>query len=884
MDDVAASQQLIDEGARVQLTPDRNKEARRSEDEEPTESHSPAQKKRKRRKPNESPSQQAASQITSPMKILPTLRSYGLADIQAYAENNEWPDASSGWPVSPLKTHAPDNTTPPNEIEVPDSQTGPKTAHTPPSPPNSSNMAFPASVPLTKRAYKKGKKRIKAEVDPKNILPDPEDMGRGEDTTIDPSHIITPSPSQSKRKRVKPSTASPSLLATEPENVAEEEDKPEKGMEPPSEPTTLEKKARKARKSRVINDSRIDARATVDDIVDSQSQTFEKDVQPLETPKPRPGSFTPEADLNNNSNNEDANRSEAEDDSQDGVASPAPGSREENLPSAHGQAPLTSTQISNPSVPPEASLDEDAIPPASSTDYQGSVKKRQYKKGRKPPRPSDNYRYVRKGPVDSMTAAERSLTTVRELHQPPDLRTGGDFTQDEEELLRRAIRDYQQRKGLEISELVEIIQWTDDTKDINVSRRKSDWAIQEAQEEQESSEFWEEVKSVNLNRTVAAIRSHVRSQYHAFKSGRWTKEEDEQLISLNELHPKRWKLISQIMGDRSMHDVHNRWRDYIQYGDSRKTSTWSPDEESLLIRAITTVAQRDEDFRAETGKSPLYEYTNRDINWMQVCAEMGNIRSRLQSSVKWTKMKARDPPPRILLEIKARRIRHSSDEDTQLAVEPTPRKRGRPRKSENAQVAGGGEGKVKKRRKSRKSESSTTGTASGVRMLWGDKFDLVEAIFNHETESEEKINWHDVASALNHPWPIQMLQSTQQELFEIVKNKGMVEDGASLEALLFAVLDFLDSEHGDDLGKRYDPHNEAGINGDTKSFDMETQEAGLDTLPNMKRKRRWGARMNLQNGRSASAKKRKTQSDTPTSYKSNYLVTESDDAESEPEA
>jgi len=55
---------------------------------------------------------------------------------------------------------------------------------------------------------------------------------------------------------------------------------------------------------------------------------------------------------------------------------------------------------------------------------------------------------------------------------------------------------------------------------------------------------------------------------------------------------------------------------------------------------------------------------------------MGDIRSRIQASVKWSSMRKRDDPPEIQVERRARVLQ------AQPVISATPRKRGRPRKSD----------------------------------------------------------------------------------------------------------------------------------------------------------------------------------------------------------
>jgi hypothetical protein len=306
-------------------------------------------------------------------------------------------------------------------------------------------------------------------------------------------------------------------------------------------------------------------------------------------------------------------------------------------------------------------------------------------------------RYVRKSTVDlSKYAADRELNNNRNLNHPPVLPESGRFTQDEDEILRRAISDFQQRNNLSTVDLVAVIQWTDPSQDPWNKRKKSEWDAQQLEDEAESKEFWQEILHTEpqLRRKPEIIKGHVQARYHTFKNGGWTEEEDEMLKDLMEKHPNQWKTISLIMPDRSAADIHNRWKDYVQYGDQRNTSRWTRVEEESLVSALTTVIQRDEDERDEMGLPSVAEYANKDINWSAVCELMGKVRSRLQCTVKWTQMKKRD----VSVNIRPVYKRGRTPDPTRPAA-PTPKpkkrkseangdgteprkKRGRPRKSE----------------------------------------------------------------------------------------------------------------------------------------------------------------------------------------------------------
>jgi hypothetical protein len=559
---------------------------------------------------------------------------------------------------------------------------------------------------------------------------------------------------------------------------------------------------------------------------------------------------------------------------------------------------------------PQSSSNEGDVHHKRSVQTNSSSKKTRKKKSRPSDTPSKKARRQRKegglptrirksqnNSTNVVSSVERALNMNHDLNVPPVLRREGEFSKDEEELIRRAIKDYRDRKGLENSELVDVIQWTTDDVDRTNVHNKSDWTPREKEDASESAEFWAEMKLINLTRKFDIIRRHIRTQYHQYKSGGWTDEEDEQLRNLHELYPTRWKFISTSMGDRSMHDCQNRWRDYLQYGNKRNVATWSKDEEELLVRAVNTVAQRDEDARAEAGRPPLDEYTGKDISWPQVSREMGGIRSRIQASVKWSGMKNRSNPPRIQLEYKPRKEVVQSvtptpkkrgrprKESGQPSVTPTPRKRGRPRKSEI-----GGEEQPKKRRKQEESQGAASDSAqeeevkpgeesqsevpdpvqekevqpeSVDSMLWGDKFDLLLAIADRRDDSQEDIDWDDIAKAQNHPWSTETLRTALQGLIQLARDSGKDVDEEDFPGTIDDIIDFISSEHAGELEEHYDPEKVA------PKDDVQTGNSLAATPLSLKKKK----------------KQRMSEAEMEASMnpKSQEIISDSDDAGSEPE-
>ena len=459
--------------------------------------------------------------------------------------------------------------------------------------------------------------------------------------------------------------------------------------------------------------------------------------------------------------------------------------------------------------------------------------------------PNKNYQRARDS--DDRTAADRALENMHDLGQPPDKRTGGDFTADERELLRRAIRDHQERNGLDTGDLVEIIHWHSNG---NTQTPHNTTNQEEEQSKKDSDAFWDDiVGSAALLRKLPSIKKHVRGQYHMYQRGQWTPEEDERLQDLANHHPGQWKLIGTEL-NRLEIDVYNRWKDYVRHGENRNTKRWSQDEEEAFIKVLSNVCQRVEDHRAEVGKPPLDDYSP-VINWHEVCREMGDTRSRLQCQSKWKIMKAREPPASLDIEIKPRRI-----------PEPGQIEEDKPQK---------------KRRKStvKKSRASAVSVADihppgPEDMLWGDKFDLVghliEQAAENGCESDDQIVWQDVAEKMNQTWSVRTLQTAYKQLYALVDH----EEDETLMASLANIYGFIKKNFEDKVEDRYNPSQETEDNNDDAAS------------PNSSNKRK---RKSTAKSPKVLVKRSKTKADnSQKTFKSKELITDSDNAESEPEA
>lgn len=630
------------------------------------------------------------------------------------------------------------------------------------------------------------------------------------------------------------------------------------------QPSSTKEKSKKRRKGRKSNDAASEEQEPAREIADTPEPVSEEQDSTAAAVEYVPS---------------DQQQSQAELQDLNGVATPSKTSdsderegkkshKKKKAEKALDKYDWTAPAVRNVDEPPEEmstyeALEEaetqasDKKTPASTPRASKKEAKKQKKKARETqtPRkerkslpPSEQYR--RAVEDDGLTQAERALEKERELHHPPDLRKNGDFTEDEQEIVRRAIRDYQERKGLSTHELVSIIQYTHDYKDTANAWAEFRGTQAEEQEKQESLEFWSEMREMSLKRDFPTVRGHIRSRYHTFRTGRWSDEEIEQLRSLHALNPGQWKLISHLMGTRSLADVFNRWRDYEQFGESRVINRWSEEEEKKLVRVLSLLCQRDEDLRAELGQPPLAEYTNSDINWAQVCIEMGNTRSRIQCQQKWSRMKTRTPPATISIETKPR--------DPGVVYDETKNRR----KSGAKQGSGDGNGK---RRQSRKHRELVV--LSADHMLWGDKFDMVAAIIEQtirdDLEDESQINWDTASADMNYKWPAAVLETAFTELL------GSIDRQANLTASVGMMLADIKQNHGEQVDERYEPAAAS------ESVDEDA------TVPYSSRKRR------RSEGKRASDKdKKKKRTDARQSMskaRSRAFITASDD-ESEHEA
>eukprot|EP00898_Chlorokybus_atmophyticus_P006945 jgi/Chlat1/7251/Chrsp58S06903 len=138
---------------------------------------------------------------------------------------------------------------------------------------------------------------------------------------------------------------------------------------------------------------------------------------------------------------------------------------------------------------------------------------------------------------------------------------------------------------------------------------------------------WLEIAKALPRRTAKACWAHARRAYDPGNyQGKWTQEQDGQLLALFEQHGNAWLKIGQELG-RAAPNCRDRWRD-IRVG-GKKLSKWTHEEDVLLtqlvkqsIRAQRTVQGEELADDADINWKELSAATN--INWDAIAARLGS--------------------------------------------------------------------------------------------------------------------------------------------------------------------------------------------------------------------------------------------------------------------
>lgn len=217
------------------------------------------------------------------------------------------------------------------------------------------------------------------------------------------------------------------------------------------------------------------------------------------------------------------------------------------------------------------------------------------------------------------------------LADDEDLRASGPFTPREISILTAAVDEYQAANNLSDHEIRELIQDSNRTHN------------------QETAPLWQHICSALPHRQKPSVQKVGRRKFHNFaKRGKWTPEEEEELMRAYKKYPQRWKDIGAEI-DRFPEDCRDRYRNYVKCGNAQKKDVWDAAETrefknvvNGLLEELRHDASRSSKKRKLAGGSAVVgnpDTLESLIDWDIVSERMGRRRSRLQCRNKWEKLR-----------------------------------------------------------------------------------------------------------------------------------------------------------------------------------------------------------------------------------------------------
>ena len=154
-------------------------------------------------------------------------------------------------------------------------------------------------------------------------------------------------------------------------------------------------------------------------------------------------------------------------------------------------------------------------------------------------------------------------------------------------------------------------------------------------------QLWGAIQDACPLRPRQKLINWCRQRFHNFAGrGVWTREQDDELARLVEIHGKKWSHISGLI-NRHQKDARDRWRNYLVCRDTVKSDTWSEDEEERLRDLVEAAIEKIQEGSSQNTTKPPEDL----INWAKISEAMGHTRSRLQCSTKWKDLCANEPIP-----------------------------------------------------------------------------------------------------------------------------------------------------------------------------------------------------------------------------------------------
>uniref|UniRef100_A0A6T7HTI9 Myb-like domain-containing protein n=1 Tax=Attheya septentrionalis TaxID=420275 RepID=A0A6T7HTI9_9STRA len=214
--------------------------------------------------------------------------------------------------------------------------------------------------------------------------------------------------------------------------------------------------------------------------------------------------------------------------------------------------------------------------------------------------------------------------------------SGGKFSPEESEIVRRGIEEYCERKGISTARL-----------------------CSECDHKSELKGAWMEISRNLPLRTVQSVYRHGLRQLHPFSRGPWSDEEVQTLLQLVTRMGKKWSTIQQTLG-RTADSCRDKYREInSEYIKGR----WKENETELLLRLIREQLKVDPNTEV-AEMANMVESQQIVLPWSTISKQIGK-RSRLSCFKKWQKLIGIGVSKRAAHTSRAVHIQvpHNADED-----------------------------------------------------------------------------------------------------------------------------------------------------------------------------------------------------------------------------
>ena len=155
------------------------------------------------------------------------------------------------------------------------------------------------------------------------------------------------------------------------------------------------------------------------------------------------------------------------------------------------------------------------------------------------------------------------------------------------------------------------------------------------------SEFWRNIYESMPQRDRRSVYRFMRRHFQAStqKPHEWTREQDDELVSLHSQHGPKWAYIAKLIG-RSDDDVVQRWKNRLEHRNTMLRGPWSAEEIRELQNALNRSWKAMRDSGVEVGRD-IYEMEETLVGWGHVSERMQHRRSRQQCADKWRRIRRR---------------------------------------------------------------------------------------------------------------------------------------------------------------------------------------------------------------------------------------------------